>query len=264
MRFAPEEFFDLNRISRHRVLFDEVMEVWEVLKLLKDYLVERARELPKGIPVGVPVAEGLVIYEEEVVPLKETEVHFEKGGPKVVFRGEVLEGASVIMAGAFFADSKVEVGPSVVVESGAFVAGPTILGAGTEVRHGAYIRGSVLCGKRCVVGHATEVKNAIFLDGAKAGHFAYVGDSVLGMEVNLGAGTKLANLKFTGSTVKFLHEGRVINTGLRKFGAILGDGAQTGCNSVTNPGTLLGKKAFVLPNATAGPGFIPPKTIVRK
>ena len=114
-----------------------------------------------------------------------------------------------------------------------------------------------------MLGHVTEIKHAIFLDQAKAGHFAYVGDSILGNRVNLGAGTKLANLRFRAGQVKVKPPQGSIDTGLRKLGAILGDDVQTGCNSVTNPGTILGKKSFVLPNTTVSSVVHPNDTLVR-
>lgn len=133
------------------------------------------------------------------------------------------------------------------IEAGAYIQGPAWIGSGTQVRHGAYIRGGVLTGKNCVVGHTTEVKNALFLDGAKAGHFAYIGDSILGNEVNLGAGTKLANLRLDNQPVVIKVETTALPTTLRKLGAILGDRAQTGCNAVLNPGTLFEKEAVCFP-----------------
>jgi bifunctional N-acetylglucosamine-1-phosphate-uridyltransferase/glucosamine-1-phosphate-acetyltransferase GlmU-like protein len=114
-----------------------------------------------------------------------------------------------------------------------------------------------------VVGHTTEVKHSIFLDHAKAGHFAYLGDSILGREVNLGAGTKFANLRFLAGNVAVRTSEGLIDTGRRKFGAILGDRAQTGCNSVTNPGTVIGKEGILMPNTTASSGYHPPRTILR-
>jgi UDP-N-acetylglucosamine diphosphorylase / glucose-1-phosphate thymidylyltransferase / UDP-N-acetylgalactosamine diphosphorylase / glucosamine-1-phosphate N-acetyltransferase / galactosamine-1-phosphate N-acetyltransferase len=127
------------------------------------------------------------------------------------------------------------------VEPMAYIQGPAVIGPDAEVRHGAYIRGQVFVGARAVVGHTTEVKGSIFFDDAKAGHFAYVGDSLLGRHVNLGAGTKLANLKLKGNEVSFKHPdtGAIIPSGLRKFSAIMGDHAQTGCNAVLSPGTLM-------------------------
>lgn len=129
------------------------------------------------------------------------------------------------------------------------------------MRQGAYIRGNVLIGEHCVVGHATEIKSSVLLGDSKAGHFAYIGDSILG-RVNLGAGTKLANLKITGSPIVITVAGKEYHTGLKKFGAILGDGVETGCNSVTAPGTILGKDVRRYPNGTAR-GYYPPKTIIK-
>jgi len=143
------------------------------------------------------------------------------------------------------------------------VKSPAIIGDYTEVRQGAYLRGYCLAGKRCVLGHTTEIKHSIFLSDAKAGHFAYVGDSIIGRDANLGAGTKLANLKFIAGNISIFHEGEQIDTGRRKLGAILADGCQTGCNSVTSPGTLMGKKAMLMPNTTSKSGIHSERSIVR-
>lgn len=148
------------------------------------------------------------------------------------------------------------------VEPGAYIKGPCIIGKDSTIRHGAYIRGNVITGDRCVIGHDTEVKNSIFLNDANAAHFAYVGDSILGNKVNLGAGTVCANLKLKRDTVFVTFEEKKIDTGLKKFGAILGDGCQTGCNSVTNPGTLMGKNSFCYPCMNFG-GFIPANHTVK-
>jgi NDP-sugar pyrophosphorylase family protein len=158
-------------------------------------------------------------------------------------------------------DDQIYIGAGTVIEPTALVKGPAWLGNNTEVRHGAYIRGDVLVGDGCVVGHTTEIKSSVMLGGSKAGHFAYIGDSILG-RVNLGAGTKLANLKVVETPVVVKFEERSIETGLRKFGAILGDGVEMGCNSVTAPGTILGKNVIVYPNGTAR-GYYPPGIIVR-
>lgn len=157
---------------------------------------------------------------------------------------------------------KISIARGVVLEPGAYIQGPCVIGAGSTVRHSAYIRGSMVAGERVVIGHATEVKNSILMNGAQAAHFAYVGDSILGNGVNLGAGTKLANLKFNHSEVMVRLEGRAYPTGLKKFGAVLGDGAQTGCNSVTNPGTLLCKGAACFPCSNPS-GLIPEASLVK-
>jgi NDP-sugar pyrophosphorylase family protein len=186
-----------------------------------------------------------------------------KGNLKIYHDGEQLIGASVIMAGAVLAGSSIKIGKGVLIEPGAFIKSPTIIGNQTEVRQGAYIRGNCLIGKQCVVGHVTEVKHSIFMDGAKAGHFAYLGDSILGNQVNLGAGTKLANLRFIKGDIFVKTDSGQVNTGLRKLGAILGDNVQTGCNTVTNPGTLLGRKSMVLPNVTVPSGYHGDNSLVR-
>ena len=135
------------------------------------------------------------------------------------------------------------------IEPYSFIKGPAYIGKNTEVRHGAYIRGNCYIGSHCVVGHSTEVKESFFFDHAKAGHFAYVGNSVLGCHVNLGAGTKLANLKLKKNLVYYKdpETGELISSGLKKFGAILGDHSQTGCNSVLSPGSLLLPGSLVMP-----------------
>lgn len=156
----------------------------------------------------------------------------------------------------------ISIGEGSVVEPGAYIQGPCVIGKNCVVRHGAYIRGNFIAGDNCVIGHDSEVKNSIFLNGTHAAHFAYVGDSILGNRVNLGAGTKCANLRLNGETIFIHHDGKKIATGLRKFGAILGDGTQIGCNAVTNPGTLMGKSVNCYPCTNVG-GVIASKSIVK-
>ena len=167
-----------------------------------------------------------------------------------------------VMDGAILQGNKIYIGPGVVVEPGALIKSPAYIGAKSEVRQGAYLRGNVLVGSACVIGHTTEVKNAIFLDGAHAAHFAYVADSIVGNRVNLGAGTKLANLKLDRANVVVQAGGRSVDTGLRKFGAVLGDGVQIGCNAVLNPGTLLGAGCIVYAMALVR-GYHPPRTLIK-
>ena len=143
----------------------------------------------------------------------------------------------------------VYVAPGVVIEPGAYIQGPTILGEGTVVRHGAYVRGHCVIGRECVIGHATELKRVIMLDGAQAPHFNYVGDSILGRDVNLGAGTRLSNFKNDGSTIQVVVGEEKVSTGMRKFGGVLGDGVKTGCNCVLSPGTLVGPESLIYANA---------------
>lgn len=150
----------------------------------------------------------------------------------------------------------ISIGKGTVIEPGAYIKGPCLIGKNCTIRHGAYIRGNLITGDHCVVGHTTEIKNAIFLNHAVAAHFAYIGDSILGNDVNLGAGTKCANLRLDRANIAASVNGRKIDTGRHKLGAIFGDGSQTGCNSVTNPGTFFGKNACCYPCMNVG-GFIP-------
>jgi UDP-N-acetylglucosamine diphosphorylase / glucose-1-phosphate thymidylyltransferase / UDP-N-acetylgalactosamine diphosphorylase / glucosamine-1-phosphate N-acetyltransferase / galactosamine-1-phosphate N-acetyltransferase len=150
-----------------------------------------------------------------------------------------------ISEGAFLIDAHlISIGKGSIIEPGAYVKGPCIIGKNCTIRHGAYIRGGLITGDHCVIGHETEIKNAILLDHVHAAHFAYVGDTILGNHVNLGAGTKCANLKFDRQPITVQFQGKKLETGLKKLGAILGDEVQTGCNVVTNPGTLIGKGAY--------------------
>lgn len=156
-------------------------------------------------------------------------------------------GTAKIEAGAYVHGDQIEIRDGVLIEAGSWVTGPTILGPHAEVRHGAYVRGGVMTGEKAVIGHTSEIKSSILLNHAKIPHFAYLGDSILGNKVNLGAGTKVSNLKITNTEIKLHIEGASVPTGLRKMGAIVGDECETGCNSVLNPGVLLGKKAMVYP-----------------
>ncbi len=144
------------------------------------------------------------------------------------------------------------------VDPGARIFGPAVIGAGSEVRCGALLRGNVLLGEGCVVGNCSELKNAILFDGAKAPHFNYIGDSILGHRAHLGAGAVLSNLKSDGSEVAIAGKG----TGLRKCGAFLGDNAEVGCNAVLCPGTVLGKRTSVYP-LTMCRGVYPADCIVK-
>ncbi len=178
-------------------------------------------------------------------------------------RVNVPRGTFEVHPGVFIADAHIEIREGCVIESGAYLAGPTILGAGTTVRHGAYVRGGVITGEKAMIGHATEIKSAILGNEAKAAHFAYVGDCILGSEVNLGAGTKLSNLTIGGREISVRIHAQRVPTGLRKFGGILGDRVQTGCNAVINPGALLGPGCMVFPCASVKNQYYPAKSIIR-
>jgi NDP-sugar pyrophosphorylase family protein len=144
----------------------------------------------------------------------------------------------------------ISIGEGSVVEDGAYIKGPCIIGKYCQIRHGAYIRENVLVGDKCVVGHTTEVKHSILLNHAKAAHFAFIGDSIMGNHVNLGAGTICANLRLDDTPVIIRYHNQSISTNRRKMGAIIGDKSQIGCKVVCNPGTIVGKKVHCFPSTT--------------
>ena len=140
----------------------------------------------------------------------------------------------------------------------AYIAAPCIIGENTEVRHCAFIRGSVLVGKNCVVGNSTELKNSILFDKVQVPHFNYIGDSILGCGAHLGAGAITSNVKSDRTCVSV----NGIQTGLKKLGAIIGDGVEVGCNAVLNPGTVIGKNTFIYPLSCVR-GVIPENSIFK-
>lgn len=222
-----EDFFDLTGFE-HAALFDGTAYVWEALPALNDYL-ERILE----------------------------------GCQKV---GKAKIQSSVFISGSVY------IGDDTHIEPGAQIIGPAYIGRGCEIRHNAYIRGNVLMGDGCVLGNSSELKGAILLNHAAAPHFAYVGDSILGRNVNLGAGTKLSNLPIVSEkdaasnkrpTIWITDQEKAIDTGLVKLGAILGDGVQTGCNCVLNPGTLVGPGTLIYPNLSLAKGVYPPNSLIK-
>ena len=151
---------------------------------------------------------------------------------------------------------------SAKVAESASITGPCIIGEGTEVRHCAFIRGNALVGKNCVVGNSTELKNVVLIGKVQVPHYNYVGDSVLCYGSHMGAGSITSNVKSdkTLVTVK-VGDGR-IETGLKKFGAILGDFVEVGCGSVLNPGTIIGKNSNIYPLSSVR-GFVPASSIYK-
>lgn len=227
----PEDFFDLEGFE-FKTLFDGCEYVWDALKNVGRFALEYITSIDGNSQIRGTVMDGAYIEDRDTV---------------------------VIGEGTF-------------VEPGAYIIGPAIIGKNCQIRNGAYIRGDVIVGNNCIVGHASELKNCIMLDTAQCPHFAYVGDSILGRRVNLGAGTKLSNvpvLSFkdekTGKrpTIKITINGKQYDTGLPKFGAVIGDGCQTGCNTVTNPGCLIGPNTLIYPNVSLKKGYYPGNRIIK-
>lgn len=225
---SPQDLFDLSGFA-YKEIFDGCEFAWQALSKTESYIKE---QFSKGYTPSINI---------DVRP------------------GVFIEG-------------DVYIGKGTVVEPGVLIYGPTIIGENCQIKQGAYIRGNVILGNKAIVGHATEVKNAIFLDKAQAPHFAYVGDSILGNQVNLGAGTRLANLPMFAlgdsqnankNTIRIRVDGKVIDTGLRKLGAILGDEVQTGCNTVTNPGCIVGPRTLIYALTSLRSGYYPADSIIK-
>jgi UDP-N-acetylglucosamine diphosphorylase / glucose-1-phosphate thymidylyltransferase / UDP-N-acetylgalactosamine diphosphorylase / glucosamine-1-phosphate N-acetyltransferase / galactosamine-1-phosphate N-acetyltransferase len=231
--FDIEEFFSLQNF-KHKALFEKNKYVWDALKSLKEYT-----------DMCIAGLEGnqTIVCEEGVSP------------------GAILIGSKNII-----------LCEGCIVEDGACIIGPAIIGKGSIIRHGAYLRGYTLVGENCVIGHASEIKHSIMLDGSKAPHFSYVGDSILGNNTNLGAGTKLSNISMKNleniplakkHSIKITVNGNQYDTGLVKLGAILGDDVQIGCNSVTNPGCLVSRRTLIYPNISLPKGYYPSNSIIK-
>lgn len=151
---------------------------------------------------------------------------------------------------------------SAVIFPTAYLNGPVIIGKNTEVRHGAFIRGSALVGDSAVVGNSTELKNVILFNNVQVPHYNYVGDSILGYRSHMGAGSITSNVKSDKTLVTVKYQGEKITTGLKKFGAILGDCVEVGCNSVLNPGSVICPNSNIYPLSMVR-GVVPPKSIYK-
>ncbi len=158
--------------------------------------------------------------------------------------------------------SQVWVHQTVKIAPTAYLGAPCIIGPNTEVRHCAFIRGSALVGANCVVGNSVELKNVILFDNVQTPHYNYVGDSILGYKSHMGAGSITSNVKSDKTLVAVKNGAEAIETGRKKFGAILGDFVEVGCNSVLNPGTVVGRRSTVYPVSCVR-GVVPPDSIYK-
>jgi NDP-sugar pyrophosphorylase family protein len=164
--------------------------------------------------------------------------------------------------GVAFIGEQVFIGEGTLVEDGAMIKGPAIIGRNCQIRHSAYIRERVIIGDDCVIGNSCEIKNSFLFNHATVPHFNYVGDSILGFKAHLGAGVKISNVKLIEGNIQVEAGGKTYDTGLRKFGALIGDCAEIGCNAVLNPGSIIGRGSIIYPN-TNWRGVLAPDSIVK-
>jgi NDP-sugar pyrophosphorylase family protein len=165
-------------------------------------------------------------------------------------------------AGVAFIGERVFIGQGTLVEDGVMIKGPALIGRNCHLRHNAYLRENVMLGDNCVIGNSCEVKNSLLFNYAGAPHFNYIGDSILGYHAHLGAGVKISNVKLVPGNIMVEIDGQPFDTGLRKFGALLGDHSEIGCNAVLNPGSIIGRGSVVYPN-TNWRGILPANMIVK-
>ncbi|MDO8490060.1 MAG: UDP-N-acetylglucosamine diphosphorylase [bacterium] len=166
---------------------------------------------------------------------------------KPFFDAQTSYGVHTLATQGSIIGNLVTIGEGTVVEPGAVIMGPAIIGKNCLIRSGAYIREHVLIGDSCVIGHASEIKHSILLDGCQVAHFNYVGDSILGNGAHMAAGSIIANVKIMSGSVRVTDGTESIDTGLDKFGAVLGDLTDIGCNAVINPGSIIGRNCIIFP-----------------
>ena len=245
--------FDLSHTA-HARLFAYLALPWEALPALDAYLDMLLAEDPLADGIGL---------EEDV-----GQAGGRTAGKEPFHRGDLRVGPRTRIEPGVRIEGTVHIGADCVVETGAYIRGPAWIGDRCEVRQGAYLRGTVLAGDGAVLGHASEFKRCVLLEGAQVPHFNYVGDSILGVKAHIGAGVILSNVRLDKRSVRAALLGAeaggagmagggaalagvarpaYLDTGLEKFGALLGDACEVGCNSVLNPGTILGARCRVAP-----------------
>lgn len=220
--FSPRDYLDLEQTD-HAALFEDDAPVWSPLTRLTSYLDQL-----------------LDAATAEFGDLIQGDVH-----------DRAVVGPQVWIA------------PAAVIEANAVIQGPAWIGTGTVVRSGAYLRQHVIVGDDCVLGNSSEFKNCLLFNRCEVPHFNYVGDSILGYRAHLGAGVICSNVRLDRGNVRLRNsEGQSVDTGLRKFGAIVGDRTEVGCNSVLSPGSLIGRDAGIYPG-THWRGVLPANSIAR-
>ncbi len=205
--FKVGDFFDLAGFE-HAKIFDSLEYPWEALPKIKDFVKAQARSTLNQNKYGSGLS-----------------------------RTDLRSGTG----------TNILIGKGTVVEQGALIKSNVIIGKNCRIGHAAYLRENCLIGDNVTIGHGSEIKNSIILNDTAVAHLNYVGDSLVGSKVNIAGGALLANFRFDGKEILIKQKGEVINTGLVKLGAIIGDGSQIGVNAILNPGTILGKNCIIYP-----------------
>lgn len=231
----------------HNNIFKNIEQVWDPLKILEN-LIDRI------------LVENNPDNSLEALPGIKTDLSNANGG---IFIERWIKLQTSITSKAL----GIRIGSGTILEPTTIIKGPAIIGKNNDIRQGAYLRGNIIVGNDCVIGHCTEIKNSILMNHVEAGHFNYIGDSILGNYINMGAGSRLANVQFRSlqekmenfiKTIEIPTNSGTTSTQMSKFGSIIGDNSEIGCNAVLCPGTLIGKDTWIYPNCTVPKGFYPP------
>ena len=251
MSYFSDTYFPQLDNFAHNNIFQNIEQVWDPLKDLNKIIIRILAEDATGDPIES--VSGLTIDTNNLIK------------SIIVKRWTRLEAPIISQA----LDIRIDRGT--VLEPTAIIKGPAVIGKNNDIRQGSYLRGNVLVGNNCVIGHCTEIKNSILMNHVEAGHFNYIGDSILGSYVNMGAGSRLANVQFRGlqekmndviNDIEIFLKNKTVSTGLSKLGSIIGDNVEIGCNAVLCPGTLIGKDNWIYPNCTVSKGFHPPGNFI--
>jgi NDP-sugar pyrophosphorylase family protein len=242
--FKPSDLFDLSQ-TEHAALFEGCEHAWDALKKLKAYIDEKVR--PPRTEGNGGESGKLTRSERETL---------------AAFLQLQLHGAQKHRRAGVFIGEHVIIGEGTTIEDGAMIKGPAIIGRNCEIRHNAYIREHVIIGDGSVIGNSCEFKHSLLFNHGTVPHFSYVGDSIFGCKAHLGAGVKISNVKLMPGNVMLDIDGAPHDTGLRKFGALLGDHTDIGCNTVLNPGSIIGRGSVIYPN-TNWRGILPANMIVK-
>lgn len=249
------DLFDLNSGFRYMEIFEGNKYPWDAVKGISKYIRDCLHVCGRE-PEPITIIDWGLLQED----VNKNGV----GNETLYVTKSVCLGRDIFLKISGYG---IFLGAGTILEPAAFIQSPVIVGEKCEIRHGAYLRGNVIVGDKSVLGHTTEVKNSIIMNHSGAGHFSYIGDSIIGNYVNLGAGTILANLEFRDiedkkynhkKTIKINDGNSFIETEMFKLGAIIGDGGELGCNCVTSPGVILGKESMVFPTNNVKKGIYPP------
>lgn len=254
----PEAYFDLSDFA-HRALFDGKTYVWEALEAIPGYVDAFCRGLDFNAGVVGDVEPGALILGERIVVARGAVI---EAGAQIRGRDIYIAEGATLEAGAYIKGEGIYIGPGALIER-AWLKGRRILvDRGAKVLVNSRLRDNVILSEGVEAGFAADIKNAVFLPHAAAAHFVYAGDSLVGRRVNLADKTTLSNLRHDGRAPLIRAGDTVIDTGRRKFGAVIGDDVRTGCVTTTNPGTLVGSGVWTYDHSVLS-GVIPPNSIIK-